>query len=96
VEFGDEGAERFHRDFEPWAEEKVVIAEAYKRAESLAGGWEVPVIDLVEFGLSWTVAISGDIVPNILKAALKEITFRKLKRDSVSSKDFANAVQVLE
>jgi hypothetical protein len=74
----------------------VVVAEADKRTESLAGGWEVPVIDQVEFGLSRTVAISGDIVPNILEAALKEITFQKLKRDLVSSKDFANAVQVLE
>jgi hypothetical protein len=38
VEFGNEGAKRLDRDFEPWAESVVEIAETDEGAETLTIG----------------------------------------------------------
>jgi hypothetical protein len=59
VEFLNELTERFEFNFQPWAILVVKIAELNEGMESLAGGWEGPIGDHVEFGLGRTIAVAS-------------------------------------
>jgi hypothetical protein len=95
VEFGNERAERFDGDFEPWAKTVVKVTEADEGTETLSVGGELPVFDEVELGFGWAVAVGGDVVANVFETALEEVTFRELKGDLVLDKDLADAVEVV-
>ena len=96
VEFGNEGAEGFDGDFEPGAETVVKVTEADERAEALAVGGELPVLDKIKLGFGGAVAVGGDVVANVLETALEEVTFRELEGDLVFDKNLADAVEVVQ
>jgi len=62
-------------DFEPGDKLVVEVAEGGKGVERLDSGWEWPIIDEIEFGFSWGVAFSVNVVANEFEATFEEVAF---------------------
>jgi hypothetical protein len=75
----DKLPQRLELDFEPGTVFVIEVAELDERMQGLAGGWEWPIIDHVEFGLRGAVAVAGQIMANVFNTFLEEITFAQFQ-----------------
>ncbi len=76
-------AEGLEFNLEPRAVLLIEIALLDEGMQSLASGRKWPVIDHIKFRLGGAVAITGQIVADMLDAFLEEITFAELEREAV-------------
>ena len=75
VKFRDESAERLDLDFKPRAVSMIKITEADERPKGLTSRRKGPVIDQIELGLGWAVAIGGEVVADVLETTFQEVAF---------------------
>ena len=75
VELTGEVAEGSDANFEVSNEFAVEVEEAYKGLERLAGGWERPIADEIEFGRGGSVAVGTKIEADPFNALEEEVAF---------------------